>query len=381
MPRRIQITITAVLLAVVLPLATFTAGVRLADRDEPPGFDRIASVANELLENGAHPVTVDALVHAAIEAMLAATGDPYAAVLDPEQRDVLSGLVEGETVVGIGVWIERTGRSIRVTGVIPDTPADREGLTAGDLIVEIDGEPVVAEEVGGTSSPLRGPAGSTVELTIVRGERRFTVELVRERIPIPNVVPRLLQGGVGYLAVLAFGEGVSKEIRRTIAEQLAGGAPGIVLDLRDNPGGLAHEAFDTAEVFIESGLLGTIQERDEDPIPIRATGGALRQDFPLVVLVNGRTASAAEILAAALQDLDRAQLVGERTFGKGSVLTVIPVPDGGPTIQFTTAFFLRPDGRQIEKRGVAPDYPVSLFGMGDPQLRRALGLVLERSGA
>jgi carboxyl-terminal processing protease len=375
-----MVWITAATLVVVLPAATFVAGARIAERDQPPGFDRISAAGARLLEESALPISIEELVQAAIEGMLAATDDPYAALLSPEEQSQLQELVNGGEIVGIGVWLHPVKRGLRVSGVIPGTPAERMGLRAGDIIVTIDGKAVPAPKKGvDRTKPLRGEPGTSVKLELLRSEQRITVEITRESIPVPNVIPRRLDSGVGYVAMLQFGQGVSEELRAAVQGLLRDGAPGIVLDLRDNPGGLAHEAFESASVFVDEGVLGTVQTRGDDPREIKAEGNALPGDFPLVVLVNGHSASASEIMAAALVDRARANLVGSRTYGKGSVLTVQPVSEEGPTIQFTTAFFFRPNGRPIEGVGILPLYPVPPTGKGDRALRLAVRLVLSQS--
>jgi carboxyl-terminal processing protease len=380
MRRRFLARFTAVTLAVILPLATFVAGTRVADQDEPPGFDRIAAAGLRLLQESALPVTVDQLVEAAIEGMLEAIDDPYAALLTSEEQAQLQDLVNGGELVGIGVWLHPARNGLRVTGVIPDTPAAEAGLRAGDVIVKVDGVAVAVAKKGvDRTEPLRGEAGTTVELEIFREGKTITRELVRRSIPIPNVIPRRLASGVGYVRMLQFGQGVSDELRAAVTGLLSDGVSGILLDLRDNPGGLAHEAFDSASVFVDEGLLGTVQTRGEDPQQVHANGTALEGDFPLVVLVNGHSASASEIMAAALDDRGRATLVGSRTFGKGSVLTVEPVTPEGPTIRFTTAFFIRPNGDPIEGLGVKPLYPVPATGKGDRALRLGERLVIAQS--
>ncbi|MCA1726244.1 MAG: S41 family peptidase [Actinobacteria bacterium] len=380
MRRRILGPVTAAILAVVLPVSTFVAGSRL-NRVQADGFGQVAAAGNRLLERSALPLTLRELVDAAIKGMLEATGDPYAGLLAPEDQAELDQLIRG-TIVGIGVWLQEESRGLRITSVIPDTPAERAGVKPGDLIVAVDGR-ALPKAGADRNRALRGEAGTRVTLTLLRRGTRLRLTMERARIPVPDVNTRMLKGRVGYARLHQFGEGAAEELRAAVQGLLDQDAVGIVLDLRDNPGGLRDEAFDAASAFIESGLIATIVERGKDPVRVEATGTALPDDFPLVVLVNGNSASASEILAGALHDRGRAMLVGTRTFGKGSVLAVESLEDGGPLIQYTTAFFIRPNGQEVEGRGIAPDVAVVQPGAGDVdvQLRRAVVLVLRQAGA
>jgi carboxyl-terminal processing protease len=377
MRRRFIPIATAALLAVVLPAAAFTAGARL-NQQRVEGFDQVAATGHRLLEQSALPLTLDQLVEAAIRGMLDATGDPYAGLLEPEDQAELDQLIGG-TIVGIGVWLQEERRGLRVTSVIPDTPAERAGLEPGDLIVLIEGKPVPDAPGADRTRALRGKAGTFVRLTVLRGTERIALRIRRERIPVPDVNAKMLPKKIGYAHLHQFGDGAAAELRAAVDGLLDQGAVGIVLDLRDNPGGLAREAFEAASLFIDSGLIATIEARGADPQEVKATGTAIDGDFPLVALVNGNSASASEILAGALLDRGRARLVGTRTFGKGSVLAVETVEGDGPLIQYTTAFFIRPNGEPVEGRGIMPDVPVAQGGAADLQLRRAIQLVLEQA--
>ena len=376
--RQFMAAVTAATLVVVLPMAGFIAGQRT--RGPAVGFERVAAAGERILEESALPVSLDELVEAAIRGMLEATGDPYAGVLAPADQAELDQLVGG-TIVGIGVWLQEVPRGLRVTSVIPDTPAERAGVRPGDLIVAVDGRALPKGPRADRTRPLRGKAGTMVALGVLRDGERITIDVRRERIPVPDVNARMLRQNVGYARLHQFGDGAAAELRAAVEGLLEQGAVGIVLDVRDNPGGLAGEAIDAASTFIESGLIATIEARGEDPQRVEARGDALPEDFPLVVLVNANSASASEILAGALLDRGRATLVGTRTFGKGSVLAVESVEEGGPTIQYTTAFFVRPSGERVEGRGIMPDVPVSQTGETDVQLRRAVELVLQQARA
>ncbi len=372
--RRPRLTILlATAIAAVLASSAFTAGYRLAADRDVPAFERVIETARELRDRAAHPLSEDDLANAAIQGMLDALGDPYAAILDPGQRSQVGELLNG-SIVGIGVWLDPDPQGLRISSVVPGSPADKAGLVAADVIAMIDGRAIRSTADRSGIEHLRGPAGSPVELVVLRAGRRLEITVVRARLPVTNVATRTMEGGIGYVRVYQFGTRTSDQLRQAVQGLLAQQARAIVLDLRDNPGGLADEAFRAADVFIGSGLLATMRERGKDPRPVYASGNALRP-FPMAVLTNRGTASAAEILAGALQGRDRATLVGGRTFGKGSVLSVEAPGSNGPTIEFTTAFFYTPDGQAVEGRGIRPDIAVAP-GAGDPQLDRAMHVLL-----
>ena len=365
--------LTAVAIATVLALGTFVAGTRL---DAPAGrstFGEIERVARELQESAARPVPEEELVRAAIEGMLEILGDPYAANLSPQEREEVDSLFSGSTV-GIGVWVRRIDRGIRITGVVDGSPADRRGLRSGDVIVRVDGRSVRGMSVGRAGELIRGPRGETVTLVIHRPGDSLTVTLRRDDIDVANVESRALRGGsVGYVRLLQFGRGAGGDLRRAVRRLRAEGAGGIVLDLRGNTGGLADEAIEVAGVFLDGGVVTRIRHRGDPEEKVSADPGALGP-FPMAVLVDRGTASASELVAGALQDRDRATVVGTRTFGKGSVVTVRDL-GAGRRIQFTSAFFVTPDGHRIEGRGIRPDVRVAPGATGDSQLRRAVRVV------
>ncbi|HYU57241.1 MAG TPA: S41 family peptidase, partial [Actinomycetota bacterium] len=339
MRRTWQTILSTVAIAALLSSASFVAGFRSAD-PPPSGFDEIVQTAQELRDRAARPVSDRELVDAAIQGMLDALGDPYANLLAPPEEETIDRLVDG-SIVGIGVWLDVEDRGLRITQIVPDTPAERAGLRAGDLILSVDGHTLAGLGQDGTDL-LRGEAGSVARLQVERDDRERSVEVRRARIHVPNVSSRTLASGVGYVRLYQFGDGAAEDLRAALEDLLGSGARGIVLDLRDNPGGLADEAYDAASLFIEDGVIATIRQRGRSEYDVRASGDAL-PDFPLGVLVNGGSASASEILAGALKDRGRGLLVGERTYGKGSVLTVESLSED-TTIQFTTAFFFSPSG-------------------------------------
>jgi len=371
--QRLLNTVLALAIAVTLATASFMAGFRLSDERGLDGFEAVLQTARDLREGSAAGLTEEELARAAIRGMLEALEDPYAAYLSPEQKDQVDGLLGG-SIVGIGVWLEQDDAGLRVTSVVEGTPAEESGLRPGDLLVEAAGHTLAGLTLDEASGFIRGPEGSAIDLVVHRDGRSFELSVERARIQSSDVQGRLLDGNVAYVRLSQFGSGAADELGTKIRGLLGDGARQVVLDLRRNAGGLASEAFEVAGLFIEDGVVAHIREPGSPEEDVEAEGDAL-PSFPLALLVDGGTASASELVAGALQDRDRATLVGTRTYGKGSVLTVTDVADE-TSIQYTTAFFYTPDGHQIEGRGIEPDVTVLPGGVGDAQLRRALEILL-----
>jgi carboxyl-terminal processing protease len=367
-PRRRAI-LPGVLAALVLAAASFLAGVRVAERSDPEGLEQVVAAAEDIQARSVRPVSQDDLIQAAIRGMLQLLDDPYAAYLDPiaaqESRDLATC-----SFVGIGVWLVPGPDGLEVSSVLPASPAREAGISPGDVLVAADGHPLrglSAEEAGRF---IRGPEGSAVVLVVRAGGEEREVEVERARIGFDDVQSRLVAPRVAHARVLQIGEGVAGRLRAGLEELLAQGAQGVVLDLRGNPGGLAEEAAGVAGLFVEDGAVARFADGDGQ---LEAQGDAL-PPLPLAVLVDGGTASAAELVAGAIQDHGRGVIVGTQTFGKGAVLAVSDLAEGA-AVQFTTAEFLTPNGHVIEGRGISPDAPVLPGGPTDAQLERAVQLV------
>src|SRR5690606_16634379 len=266
---------------------------------------------------------------------------------------------------------QRPDRSILVVAPIDGTPAQRAGLRAGDVIIAIDGQPLTGS-ADQTGVQLRGEPGTTVTVTVSRpGEtelREFSIR--RDRIEITSVSGRLLEPGYGYLRISTFQEDTAPQLHRELARlrrESGGPLAGLVLDLRSNPGGLLNAAVEAADAFLEEGLI--VSTRGRLPYAsanYHAKAGAVLAGAPMIVLMDSGTASAAEVLAAALRDHDRALLMGSRTFGKGSVQTVVPL-ENGDSVKLTTARYYSPSGNSIQASGLKPD--VALKGRAGRGLR------------
>jgi carboxyl-terminal processing protease len=327
------------------------------------------AVFREVQRSYVEPVSADQLMKAAIRGLLLDL-DPHSAYLKKSDLQALTDDTSGR-YGGLGIEIQMRAGALTVIAPIDDTPAARAGIQSGDVISRIDGIPVESENADVAIDRMRGEAGSSVKLTIIRaGQPAFDLTLVREVIDITAVRGRLLAPGFGYIRIAAFQTNTAEETARRIAALIEPGKPldGLVLDLRSNPGGLLDAAVDVADLFLDSGAI--VSTRGRVPLAsaqFDAVPGDVLLGAPLVVLVDGGSASASEIVAGALQDRRRALILGQRTFGKGSVQSVLPLASG-EAIKLTTALYYTPSGRSIQAEGIEPDVelqPGELRPLGD----------------
>ena len=313
--------------------------------------------------------------YGAIRGALASLDDPYTVFVDPQlrepERDRLRGAFGG---IGVTVWRDAAGH----VALSPhaDSPAARAGVREGDVLLAVDGEAITDETTwDGVKALLHGEVGTPVTLTISRPPTpSFTLTITREEIQVPSVTWRVLDGapGVGYVRVESFTERTGEEIVTALQELQAASVSSLVLDLRDNAGGLVEPAVATASQFLRAGavLIELGRDEQERSRPVQRDG--IATDVPLAVLVNGGTASAAEIVAGALQDHARAPLIGERTFGKGAVQLIYDLSDGS-SLHVTSAIWLTPNRHPINGQGLTPDIAVPRGdGPQDVQLDRAI---------
>ena len=303
------------------------------------------------------------LIYGAIKGMLE-TLDPHSAFMPPNMYKEMQEETKGR-FEGLGIEITVKDGILTVVSPIEGTPAYRAGVLAGDQIVKIDGEPTNNFTLLDSVKRLRGPRGTKVTITIMREgltkPKDFT--LVRDVIPVRSVRHELLEKNYGYIRLSQFQEktdGEFEKAMKALEEESKGTLKGLVLDLRNNPGGLLDQAVKISDRFIESGLIVSVEGRKEDQkmkFFAHPDGNSVR--YPLVVLVNGGSASAAEIVAGAIQDQGRGVIVGTQTFGKGSVQTIIPLKDGSG-LRLTTARYYTPNGRSIQAKGIVPDIIVKL---------------------
>ncbi len=299
------------------------------------------------------------LIESAINGMLQSL-DPHSSYMNEESFRDMQVQTRGE-FGGLGIEVTLEQGFVRVVSPIDDTPAARAGIEAGDFITHLDGESVLGLNLADAVDKMRGRVGSDIKLTIRReGRESFDVTVTRDVIRIQSVRSRV-EGEVGYLRITTFNEqtdvGVAREIAK-MREELGDSMLGLVLDLRRNPGGLLDQAIKVSDAFLERGEIVSTRGRDDDDAQrFNAKPGDLINGLPMVVLINGGSASASEIVAGALQDHRRAIIMGTQSFGKGSVQTIMPIPGHG-AMRLTTAAYFTPSGRSIQKTGVTPDIEV-----------------------
>ena len=302
----------------------------------------------------------DKLVESAINGMLTAL-DPHSSYLNNKAFDDMKAQTRG-SFGGLGIEVTMENSLIKVVSPIDDTPAAKAGLKSGDLIVLIDDKPVMGMTLNDAVDKMRGKPGSKVKLTIRRGTQpSFDVTLTRDIITIKSVRSKMLDGKIGYLRVTTFNEQTDDGVNKAIKEfkkKTEGQLVGLVLDLRNNPGGLLDQAVSVSDDFLDRGeIVSTRGRNPADGQRFNAHAGDLVDGVPMVVLINEGSASASEIVAGALQDQHRAILLGMKSFGKGSVQTIIPLPGHG-AMRLTTARYYTPSGRSIQAKGIEPDIQV-----------------------
>ncbi|HEY2344672.1 MAG TPA: S41 family peptidase [Xanthomonadaceae bacterium] len=334
----------------------------LADRDGNVPLEEIqryVAVYRAVKEAYVDKITDRRLMQASVRGLLTNL-DPHSAYLDKQESQQLDEDTNG-AYQGIGIEVmQLPDRSLRVIAPIPGSPAARAGLLAGDIIIEIDGKPIEADNADGATLGLRGPPGSTVKLSVARDgvNGPMTIFVKRGTVKIQSVTSRLLEPGYGYVRLSEFQADTATAMTAQVADlvtQNHGPLHGLVLDLRSNPGGLLNAAVEAADAFLDSGTIVSTKGRlSYSNATFTASPGDVLHGAPIVVLVDGGTASASEVLTGALQDNHRAEVVGSRTFGKGSVQTVIPL-DNGDSIKLTTARYYTPSGKSIQARGIHPD--------------------------
>ena len=306
----------------------------------------------------------DKMVVGAINGMLASL-DPHSTYLDAKALNDFQVTMKGEEFGGLGLEVMQEGGLVRVVSPIDDTPAARAGMMSGDIITGIDDTPVKGLTLKEAVDKMRGPAKTSVRLEVSRGankeSREFTI--VREIIKVLPVRSRIESGDIGYIRITQFNQqtfdGLQKAIAKFRHEPGADKLKGYILDLRNNPGGLLTQSIEVVNAFVDHGEIVSTRGRTIDQAQeyIARAGADLSQGKPLVVLINGGSASASEIVSGALQDLKRATLIGTRSFGKGSVQTVLSLGDNG-ALKLTTARYYTPSGRSIQAKGIEPDIKV-----------------------
>lgn len=386
-------SITRISIIVVVGLGLFFAGwgvgrgtlsfsIFASNQTENPqlpaqlNYSSVQQVYNALRQNFDGELDETALLDGMKAGLARATGDPYTEFLNVEETKEFNQDLNG-TFSGIGAELSKKDDVIVVVSPISGFPAEQAGLRAQDIITEIDGQSTFDMSLTEAVSKIRGESGTNVTLTVVRDGKEMEFTITRADITIPSVEYSMLDGSIGYIKISRFAEDTAKLTQQAATNLKQQGAKGIVLDLRSNPGGLLEASVDVSSLWLKPGTVVLEERRGGETIKTyRAHGDSVLQGVPTVVLINEGSASASEIVAGALSDNDAANLLGMKTFGKGSVQQLESIPSGG-ILKVTVARWYTPSGRNIDKEGIAPDQEVQIttedYSAGrDPQKDAAM---------
>ncbi len=343
--RRIHISILVVLL--VLSLLASPAQAALTDE------------VRELIKNRyVEEVSEDTLQAATVEEMLENLNDPYTSYFTAEQYQKFLNSIGDTSFSGLGVYIEKAKDGILILKVLPNSPAEKAALKPGDIITAVDGESLAGMAAEEAATLIRGPEGSKIDLTVKRGNAIFSVSTFRGTVVIPSLEGELLPGNIGYIDINSFGLETPVEFWLAFTSLEAKGAESYIVDLRNNGGGYLSSALDIAGYFIGNKTALNAERRGEKR-SFPALQHKYTVDKPLILLVNEYSASASEILAAALKDHKKALIVGNTTFGKGTVQSLYSLPSGEGYLKLTTARFFSPRNHPIDGVGISPDLVIS----------------------
>jgi carboxyl-terminal processing protease len=362
MSKKVKIVVISLFLSATIALA-FVAGCFINVNDVPKSdFDIVEQaweiIIQDYVEND--QIDTEALAQGAVRGMVEALDDPYTSYLDAETYQLSLQSLEGK-FEGIGAYVTVKDEQIIISAPIADSPADRAGIRVGDIILEVDGQSTEGMSLTEVVLLVQGPEGTTVDLLILHeGETEpVLISVVRAVIEVPSVDFEMM-GEIAYIGITGFTDRTAEEllpVMATVNQQAAG----IIVDLRGNLGGPLAAAVDVTSLFLEEGVVVEVVDNEghRDVYPIKNVG--ITTDLPLVVLVDGYSASASEVVAGALQDYGRAVIAGTRTLGKGSANILLELSDGS-AIYITNARWLTPHGRLIECEGIQPDYELELEG-------------------
>jgi carboxyl-terminal processing protease len=326
------------------------------------------------------PVDDQKMMQGAIRGMMDSLGDPHSSYMDPVQYSDATAVLEGYS--GIGAWVNTEGEFLTITEPMKGSPAEAAGLKAGDQIIAIDGVDMKGTVAEAARQKVLGPAGTQVVLTIQRAgvEQPFDVTITREQISIPSTEYKMLDNQIAYIRLNAFSDTTSDELHTALQDLMAQNPKGLILDLRYNGGGYLDTAIAVGSEFIPNGVVAYEEYGDGTRRTFTASGKGIATQIPMVVLVNEWTASSSEIVAGALQDYERAKLVGVTTFGKGTAQNWIPLTNNEGAIRVTIARWLTPKERNVTGTGLNPDVEVKISDADakaaiDTQLNKAIEIL------
>ncbi len=338
-------------IALIVASLIFGIGFKLGDSSNVNTVDQAIET---IVESGAKQFDRETLERAAIEGALKATGDEWANYFPRSALEILEN-ESSNSFTGIGVWLAKSrGGAVQITSIQEDSPAALSGLLVGDQVLEVNGTDVRGASLTSVIGLIRGSIGKKIELLVSRDGKKILASLSAERVSIRTVEASQISSQVAYLEIASFATGTAQDVKNSLAKLKYD--DGVIIDLRNNPGGVIEEAVNVAELFIGSGVIVSYQVngferlfKANNPSPIKV---------PVILMINRNTASSAEILAGAFQDRNRGVVVGERSYGKGSVQELVTLEDGS-RIELTVALYVTPSGRVVEEVGITPDLSVS----------------------
>lgn len=363
-------------------------GGRSVPANAPEQFRLLDEVWEILRQDFVDPNALDPdkLGKGALDGLIAALGDSHTSFIDADNFKAEQTGIRG-AYEGIGAHVQMDQGAVTVVAPLPGSPAEQSGIRPGDKILSVNGEPLQGASLQDAVNKIKGPKGTNVTLSVLhQGETRpETVEVTRSEIRTASVAVQMLPGNIAHLRISQFSQRTGSEVQDALRQARGQSARGLILDLRNNPGGLLDQTVEVTSQFLEGGIAGYQVNRSGDRQELRLRGRGDAANTPMVVLVNGGSASGSELLAGAVQDRDRAVLIGTKTFGKGSVNHLRELSDGS-ALYVTIGRWLTPKGRQIEGNGLAPDIEVpitedDLRNRRDAQLERAVQVLQARTAA
>lgn len=361
-----------------LPGLTTTSTTEVRDKLFSPFWQAWDLVHRDFFKQ---PVDDEKLLQGAIRGMMSSLGDPHTSYMDPNEYRQMSDPLEGE-YEGIGAIVDIKGDFVTMISFFPGSPAELAGLKPGDMVIAIDGKDMTGVDGNLVLKQIRGPAGTEVTLTIKRKDEDepIIVKVKRQKIQMNSVESKMLEGDIVYIQLLTFGEKTTDELKKAIRTLKEKNPRGLILDLRNNGGGFLNTAIEVASQFTTSDVVLYEQYGSGEKKTFNTIPGGIAKDIPMVVLINGGSASASEIVAGALQDSGRAKLVGEKSYGKGSVQNWIPLINEQGAVRITVASWVTPKERQINEEGLKPDVEIKLTeedvkAQNDVQLKKAIEIL------
>jgi carboxyl-terminal processing protease len=340
-------------------------------------------IVNEMYVD--QPVDQEVLMRGAINGMINALGDEHSSYLDPSMLKQTMAHLQGQEYEGIGAWVDTTRKYLTIISPMPGSPAEQAGLKPKDQIIAIDGQDMTGIDGEAARQRVLGPKGSEVRLTVLRTgvDQPLEVTVKRAAVVAPTVRSEMRDNGIAYIQLYTFGDTTAADLQKHLEKLLAEKPQGLILDLRYNPGGYLDAAIEVASQFIGDGVVMYEEYGDGRRQVFNAKSGGTATSIPMIVLINEGSASASEIVAGAVQDRKRGYLVGKTSFGKGSVQTITNLDNEEGAVRVTIAHWLTPNGRQIHKIGLQPDFPVDLTNADsqadrDPQLDMAIKVLTDK---